>query len=306
MSVIYPPNEIFESTPNYENSVDVDVKTIGGHEGTGWVESVYQPNGGSYKNYFPVRSGYHSYYESHPYPRKGHVYPEAVKANNQVKREILSLVLPFTIQTIPSLFFFLLVNKKKFSENLIINFIRKAVSIYMAVGDKKTPIPYLRKEFYKNPGKEVWDFTTYFLEAFGFEGDCLDLGKQLATIIEYDDAYQYRLQDLCTETSKEALLENPRKELEKVLKIYSKREGNDTHRILLIGRLLIYLFWFPKFKKAFRFALEQIDFRNLQLDDADRYWCFMRPDYNFFGASLDSRQKQLRYLRTRFLIINNN
>jgi hypothetical protein len=153
---------------------------------------------------YPGRSktgGMVSYFQGHPYPRKGFVYAEAVMAVAKVKRATLALFQPFT-------------DIKKgiigFLESYLKNYIRLA-DILFADCER---IPYLKYEYYCEFSKATWDFTFLFLRNLGISFDTsYKVGLILATLFENDDAYKVRPQDLLSESSKEKLLKNPRKEV---------------------------------------------------------------------------------------------
>jgi len=99
------------------------------------------------------------------------------------------------------------------------------------------------------------------------------LAEVIAHCLQYDNAYRFRLQLLASETSKEALLRNPRKELALLLSNLKKRESQNIYvkfeRVFGIARTLLLL---PPFRSAFKKLLKSLDFDKIQLDEADYYW----------------------------------
>lgn len=103
-------------------------------------------------------------------------------------------------------------------------------------------------------------------------------GLILSHIIEYDEAYRLRVQDLCDHTTKEKLLRNPFKEIWKLLKINKKKDQPDVHKkFLRFGLFITIALCTPKIRKAVR----NCDFTKLQTDEEDRYWLSERLDYKY-------------------------
>ena len=56
---------------------------------------------------------------------------------------------------------------------------------------------------------------------------------------------------------------------------------------------IIYLALFQSdIRKAFNKAIESIDFDNLRMDEADKYHCLIRVDYDFDGRTSEDRMKE--------------
>jgi hypothetical protein len=111
----------------------------------------------------------------------------------------------------------------------------------------------------------------------------------ISFVLEYDQGYSLRLQDLFNETSKEKL-KNPL-EILRLSKIHKGRDI-DGH----VHKKLKYFFWLlalysilPRWRKA----IEQVDFSKLQMDVGDRYWACMKYDYDYMGKSYQQRQDMI-------------
>lgn len=102
------------------------------------------------------------------------------------------------------------------------------------------------------------------------------LGTVIAHIFEYDSSYRLRTQDLANETSKEALLRNPFKEIRRLLAINKRRDYEEVHlKFKRFGYVLMALLFLPQFRRKFR----ELDFDKLKPDTADFYWTNIRTDY---------------------------
>lgn len=281
---VHPPNEAFEIEPNRLNPKEALVKAAAGYASSGHLATVFSKKNG----------GLYTYTQGNPYPRKGHVYPEAMLANNQVKRNTLAILHPYTAKgmRLPMLLRLLLPNKREFLEEALIHYIKSSDAIYRSVH----PIPYLKEDHYKNCGRQLWRFTQHFLMALGITEDtAFKTGKIAATMIEYEDMYQLVMQDLASETTADKLLANPRRELLRLAGILAKRAniqpltiGGKFTKLLKFGSLLLLL---PKVKRAFKTALKQTDFPKLQLEDCDTYYCLINGnEYSFLGKNLEERK----------------
>jgi hypothetical protein len=112
-----------------------------------------------------------------------------------------------------------------------------------------------------------------------------DTGKILAHLFEYDEAYKYPLQDALTDIDWTG---NLRKEINKAI----RRLGSRWHYAeVTFGWLdkpaLILLH--PKFKKAFKQAVDLANTNNLKLLEADYYFCILRSEYKYRGRTYEER-----------------
>lgn len=226
-----------------------------------------------------------TWFQGHPFPRKTFIYNGVIQPNNKAKRITLSLFLPFAS---------LKNGLKAFLNSYIYNYTRLIDSIYADCDQ----IPYLHYPYYSEFSKALWDFIYLFLRKLGIKSEiAYRFGLQLATMIEYDDAYKVRLQDITNEID---FKKNLRKEILRVLELYRQRdtfeEDNDAHaggRIMKIAKLGSFLLYIPKVKKAFQFAIENINTEWLKLDDWDYYWTLNRGDYNCGGRTLEDRKAEM-------------
>jgi len=112
--------------------------------------------------------------------------------------------------------------------------------------------------------------------------------------LDSDAAYRFREQDILPEINKEALKENPIKELKRVFQILYKRElkASQRSKYIRLERLLFLLMRFsPKTKKLIVEFICELDFDKIKLDEADQYFCLQRTSYNFKGLDLKERLK---------------
>jgi hypothetical protein len=140
--------------------------------------------------------------------------------------------------------------------------------------------------------QEFLKIIATFLKEIGFdELNSQRFAEIFTFLIDQDNAYRLRLEDLFSATSKENLIKNPYKEIKRLSRIMVERDtcppvaqkfGNVANLVAL--SLLI-----PLYKKAFVKSIEKSDFKKLQLDEIDTYWTSIRGDFYFNNLSLEDR-----------------
>ncbi len=232
---------------------------------------------------FPEKGGILAYYNGRPLPNKGMVYTEAVEANNVFKRIAIGLVMCLKPTWHPL-------------KNILHQIYRLADYLYYP--------HWLHIRYYNDCSRELHQFTFTLLLRIGFG---FDLSYRFARIpsqlLEGENSYRFRWEDIMAMTTKEKLLQNPRSELKRIEKIYLQREvqqqNNEViNKFKMVFGLLRLLLLIPKFKKAFRFALVDSQFENFQLDSIDSYWANRFTDYNYGGEI-----QQIRQLKQGFKLL---
>lgn len=225
----------------------------------------------------PKEGGIYLYYRGCPYPKKGLPFPEAVYSINLVKRIVLLIaqsIAPYKLLRI------------KWLEPILYTFIRESQQILNNC--------LLKDSFYCTSAKEFRKLFNIFVQEIGIREDIsLELSKAMATLLEYDNAYRYRFQDLMSETTKEKMLKQPIREFKKLIQLAKERDMNVVAgKTTTLLKLLTLSLLIPKIRKAFKKAIKGIDFEKLQLDEADRYFCLNRSDYRFFGEEFEVRMQK--------------
>lgn len=103
-------------------------------------------------------------------------------------------------------------------------------------------------------------------------------------ILEFDNAYRFRVQDLLADLNKENLQKNPVKEINRLLDIWISREK--TVEIKDSWRLLkAFVSWYLRFdRKLLKMivrVLSNIDTEKTKLSVEDKYFADIRKDYEF-------------------------
>ncbi len=226
------------------------------------------------------------WYKGVKVPRKGFPYPEAVVSMNLCKRVLMEGLKSVSVWSLmkPS----------------------KLLASYLHVCYREIE-PHILKDEYLTPfARELKKAVCVFLNEMGISADdSYRFAKVFSAILEYDDAYRFRVQDLLTESSKESLLKCPRKDFKRLLGIFREREtykGLDRKFSLMTGILSLGLY-LPKVRKAYNKALECVDFSQMQFDADDRYWMHYRSDYMFFGESYEIRKAKVPKLKGYEIVI---
>lgn len=124
-----------------------------------------------------------------------------------------------------------------------------------------------------NPNEQVKDQEARFM-----------LRDLICMLLEFDNAYRYRFQDLIVELDKERLRKKPIKELIRLFEIGQRREKTqeirDTWTLFKLA-INLYLRLDRKMLKTIQNALLELDLEKIKLDEADRSYCIPRKDYVF-------------------------
>jgi hypothetical protein len=225
-------------------------------------------------------------YKDVPYLRQGFIFPEAMDNVNNLKR----------LSTL-----FLAVFNGKGIRGRIGAFLGHYVHIadwvflWYDPNSQKVRKIYLKENRYRQSVREliVWINELLFnLKIEPFYGEPKDFGRVVGTMLEYDNAYHWRFEDLMRETSKE-LLRNPRKELNRLLEIYKLREKSSIEfKAESIVKFLRLILLIPSVKKAWLKTLENIDIEKMKMLPDDRYFTMNYEGYDFEGRTIEDRQKE--------------
>jgi len=216
------------------------------------------------------------------YPQKNMTGPETMWAINVAKRNfIVGFKLFSRWYMLPSL----LLTPKNELMDYYVDTSWKVVSPYMLKYDYLTSI-----------SQELEWLVYYFTKSLGIKNDLAEkFGEIFAACIEYDNAYRFRLLDIFSETTKEKLVENPRKEIKRLIKILEERDSPGVAvKFRRVARLLDLLLLFPKIRKSFIISIGEIDIQKMQYDDNDRYWVCLRQDYKFMGKTDEERKEMIK------------
>jgi len=116
-------------------------------------------------------------------------------------------------------------------------------------------------------------------------------------ILEFDNAYRFRAQDLIPEINKHNLRKNPVKEINRLLDIWIEREVKeevkDSWRLLKLFTSY-YLRFDKELLNLFVRVLLELDIEKCRLTTEDKYFSVPRKDYNFaFMANPTDEDKKI-------------
>ncbi len=283
-NVVAPPDDIFASKHVVDETMFQDGAVFYAYERT-----EYPPEGGIYV-----------YYEGMPYPQKGFPFPDAVWMNDVVKRITVFFLRSMGSKDmiLPALAFAILPWKWQLRtfEKFLYNFARVALWMFQSI--------FLKDDRYCNAGRSLRKLVERFLIEVGIvERTAQDFAKVVATMIEYDNAYRYRFEDIMTETTRAQLISRPIREFRRLGAIFRKREKyvdmfSKLDSFIALGTVALMI---PRVRRAFRTAVGSLngtEFDMMKLDDADKYHVLNRPDYDYMGKSHENRMRRLAMIHT--------
>jgi hypothetical protein len=148
---------------------------------------------------------------------------------------------------------------------------------------------YLDEKYWCPATWQICRFILWTLMDLEIDGDvCVKTAEIVATLFEYDDAYRYRLNDLMSETTQEAMIRNPRKEIKRLLEIINTRDSV-KEKTGKVGRLISFLLLIPKVKRAMIRGLEAVDWQGWQLTESEIFHTLLWDGYDVQGKKEDER-----------------
>lgn len=236
--------------------------------------------------------GTKTYIEGALYPSSGFPIPEAIWHANILKRTIIGIIkIIASPLMVPSFVLILLFGKK--------SFLNKVLQFFNALG-AKTIRSYVLKYYYLTlPSKEIQDFAFNFLTSLKIpDRTAQATAEYISTLIELDYAYRFRIQDIAGEININRLKKSPVSETRRLIGIAIEREKEVEVKIKLKALKIVVpiTLLIPYIRKAFNQSLITVNLSNLRYDDADRYWAYMRKDYDVEGKTEAQREEYLSKL----------
>ena len=270
--IVYPSEDIFLKRGNQMNPENAVASEI--------TQYVFD------RAEYPESGGIYAYFKDCPFPAKGFPFPQAMHAVNIAKRFLRNFISALTGREMGFLLPVFLLFPKKIK--LVEKYLKAYSDAAMMAIEPFILLPMRMTEC----AREIRFFIKNFLMEMGIsEMTAQSFADVFSTLIQYDDRYRLTIEDAMSETTKENLMNNPGKEIGRLLKIMAKREHAPevSEKFNNFARLINVLLRMPRIKKSFKKALLLSDFKNFQLDDADRYHTLLREDYDFMGFTLKER-----------------
>ncbi len=113
--------------------------------------------------------------------------------------------------------------------------------------------------------------------------------KVVGKVLDSDDAYRYRVQDLFELINIEALMKNPGKELKRVFLITASRGNSTSPQFRSFAKIIPLITRIRFIKNIIKEFFSNVDINKLKLDDYDWYKCLIWNGYDFRGVSFKER-----------------
>jgi hypothetical protein len=222
---------------------------------------------------FPKEGGIFTYFEGIDLPVKGYADGETVERVDEAKKMAMTMLWGlFRMSKIK--FLLLLIFKRQIEElgeSLIISFWE-----YI---HKYRP----KENRYCKTVREIlllFETTDYDVENKVLWHRIKD---NICMVLEYDDAYRYRFQDIVEELNKEDFAKNPIKEMKRLFNIIAEREDSDVMRNKwkMISSYVFLLRLKPFFFKKLVEIVSLMELKEVKMDEADRYHAKLKVSYDF-------------------------
>ena len=239
----------------------------------------------------PPEGGIYTYYKGVKFPMKGYPFPEATWLNDTLKRISMFFIMSLGHKSlaIPLLGFAILPWKRK------VRILERILVSYNRLADYLIASCCLKENLYSPVCRELRHAVRFFLMDIGITQNVANsTARAVATMIEYDNAYRYRLGDMASESNQAAIMRYPIREMKYLSGLFMKREvmhPQVREKAKAFRFILTALLMHPRIRRAFRKAISAINFDKMQLDEADRYHTLLRADYDFGGLSFADRRK---------------
>lgn len=223
---------------------------------------------------FPEAGGVLTYMTAHAYPYKGFPYYEFVEKVDLIKKIsrgfVSGLYHSLKGKNIVKLIF--LVPVAWFFKDIL------RIGIYTAY--RIVSRFRMKRERYCDAVRELY-------RAFNGNGE-EDLRTMLRDVVcmvlEFDNAYRYRFQDVIVELDKEKLQKNVGGEISRLFSVMQSREKtqevSDTWKLIKVG-IRYYLRFDKELRDILRETLSGLDIEKMRLSVEDEHFCKPRQDYNF-------------------------
>lgn len=235
------------------------------------------------------------YHEGAEYPMKQLVDPKTMWLTNASKRTFIASLKLFTYPIFIPIYVIFLFSPFSIKRKVISRFLEA----YCDITYKNISPVILKQDFMTPMAIEIEWLIFAFLKNIGISNDISDKFAQIfATLINYDSAYRFRIQDLFSETNSDKLITNTRKEIKRLFKILESRDDHIVAKKFKVVYIAIqFMLLNKRIKKALQLAISEVSIRNLSYDEADKYWVSMRYDYKYMGLTYEERQENIKHLK---------
>lgn len=239
----------------------------------------------------PPEGGMLVYYQGHPFPEKIFPFPEAIYCIDPVKRAIINSLKIFKESHLAKVLFafsLILPGRKK----LFKTYFKLFVHFIFTTSQKINMKPEFYCRSLRNVRKSLDIVAERYAKTDEDKNIARDLISAISAIWEFDSAYRYRFQDILSNVDKDACIDNPRKEMMRLVALTFKREKiiglvEKMKAIKLVVWVLLMNRQTREMIKCFVWNLEPSE---IALDDGDRYWCYQFGDFDFEDLTIPARE----------------
>ena len=227
---------------------------------------------------FPEEGGVLTYMTNHPYPYRGFPYYEFV--------EKIDLIKKISRGTLSGLYHSI---KHRNKLRLLLMFplifmARDLISTATRTFHRMIERSRIKSNRYSRAVRAI--YAAFDTPRVNEDLETLELRLMLkdivCTILEFDNAYRFRFQDVIVELDKNNLKKNTIKELLRLMNLMTSREQTqevkDTWRLLVMG-VKYYLRFDRKLQKMIADILSNLDLNQVALTPEDEHFAGQRKDY---------------------------
>lgn len=217
----------------------------------------------------PKTGGILTQVEGKKYPSKGFPYSESVQKVDDVKKTAIALASGFSDfrgKWILAIFVLLFRGRIKKSAQKIISHLYRTVEPHC-----------LKPFFYCKAVREVYQ---------AFDKADYEVRDIVCMVLEFDDCYRYRFQDVFGELDKAKFKKNPIKEISRILKLLESRESDKRLKEMwkMLDKLLFISFFVKEIREKIIDVMFRLNPKNIKMDEADKYHAKFKGGYKFnFG-----------------------
>lgn len=228
---------------------------------------------------FLEKGGVLTWMEGHNYPYKGFPFYEFVDKIDYMKkisRGFLSSLF-HSLKIINKFWFITIIPALWISKHLVKAFVY---------------VFYRMIERFRIKSIRYCDSVRELYRAFSYEDDNeskidreyrLQIRDLICSVLEFDNAYRFRFQDIIEDLNKKALEKNSINEILRLLEIMIQREKQqDIKDTWTLVKLAVnYLKYDKTLLKFLTKTLLRLEVGKVVMDENDKHWCEKRQDYNF-------------------------
>jgi len=252
---------------------------------------------------FPEEGGVLTYMEKYSYPFKGYPHFEFVEKIDFVKkvnRAFLSGIY-HQLKNRKKLWFLTLLPGLWVIKDTVRAWIHTSYRFIERFRIKKERYCTFVREFYK-----AFDTSSDGIKQKDKEL-CFKIRDLLCMVLEFDNAYRFRAQDILAELDKEKLRKNAIKEFLRLISIMTSREKTQEIKdtwTLIRHWLSLYLRYDRSMTKIIKNTILEIDIEKVKLSIEDKVYCLPRQDYNFgfvlFPQERDKKIKEMAAIDMKY------